>query len=54
MLTIIFGAVVSLISLMVGIVVGIHYGAKFTHRILEREGRLIPRTPPAVASKSDE
>lgn len=53
MLLVLAGAVIALVSLMVGLIVGIVYGAKFANRILEREGRLIPRTPPAVARRED-
>lgn len=45
------GAITALVGFVVGAVVGIIYGAKFAHRILEREGRLIPLSPPAVARK---
>lgn len=54
MLLVAVGALTAIVGLVVGAIVGVIYGARFKERILEREGRLIPRTPPAVASKSDE
>lgn len=39
------GAAMAFVSLVVGVVIGM----KFAHKILEREGRLRPVTPPAVA-----
>jgi NADH:ubiquinone oxidoreductase subunit 6 (subunit J) len=44
------GAVMVLVAFVAGIVVGM----KCAHKFLEREGRLSPRTPPAVARESDQ
>jgi len=45
LLLVLAGVVTSFVSLVVGIVIGM----KFAHRILEREGSLVPVTPPATA-----
>lgn len=44
-LMILAGAATALVSLVVGIVIGM----KFAYKILEHEGRLRPVVPPAVA-----
>lgn len=43
------GAITMLVGLFVGFVIGFVYGAKAAHKLLEREGRLRPTVPPAVA-----
>lgn len=45
------GAATAMVGLVVGAIIGVIYGARFAERILEREGRLIPKTPPAAASR---
>ena len=49
MSVILAGAATALVSIAVGFVVGTLYGIKFAHKLLEREGRLKPVTPPAIA-----
>ena len=42
------GAVTALVSVCAGFIAGAVMGMKFAYKILEREGRLRPVTPPAV------
>jgi hypothetical protein len=49
MLMALAGAATALVSIAVGFVVGTLYGIRFAYKLLEREGRLRPVTPPAIA-----
>ena len=53
MLMVLAGAATALVAFVFGAVVGIKFGTKMTYQLLEREGRLIPVTPPAVVRDPD-